>query len=359
MARIAMYAGHGGSDPGAVGNGFREKDLNLAVSNQASNILRQWGYTVINNRTTDVDRSITRDANLANENRVDALVEIHLNSNNGPPATGTEAFISIRDQGRARAIASAILQRINRLGYVNRGVKTMVNSAGQDSLGILRLSNVPAVLVELAFINNPQDMARFNVADMAMAVASGIRDVIPVSGSGGGTGGGSGGFPPFPGTLIRVGDRNESVRQVQRCLNSVSARQPSIGRLAEDGVFGPLTLASVTTFQRLFGLSPDGIVGPLTWAALTRECTTPGIMSPYPGALIRIGERSESVRQIQRCLNAVSARQPSIGRLAEDGVFGPLTLGAITTFQRLFGLSPDGIVGQLTWAALTRECGSA
>jgi len=57
MARIAVYAGHGGSDPGAIGNGFRESDLNLAVSNQASNILRGLGYTVINNRTTESVRS--------------------------------------------------------------------------------------------------------------------------------------------------------------------------------------------------------------------------------------------------------------------------------------------------------------
>jgi len=202
VARIAVFAGHGGSDPGAVGNGFRESDMNLAVSNQASNILRGWGYTVINNRTTDTDRSITRDANLANDSRVDATVEIHLNSNYGVPATGTEAFISIRDTGRARAIANAILQRIAALGYTNRGVKTRVNAAGQDALGIIRQTNMPTVLMELAFINNPQDMARFNVGEMAWAVASGIRDIIPIGGSGGGS---VGGLPPYPGTPLRVG----------------------------------------------------------------------------------------------------------------------------------------------------------
>ena len=79
-------------------------------------------------------------------------------------------------------------------------------------------------------------------------------------------------MPPFPGTSIRVGARGENVRQIQQCLNRVAARHPAIQRLTEDGVFGPLTLGSVTTFQRIFGLSPDGIVGPLTWAALTREC---------------------------------------------------------------------------------------
>lgn len=236
MARIAVFAGHGGSDPGALGNGFRESDLNLAVSNQVSNILRGWGYTVINNRTTDVNRSITQDANLANNNRVDALVEIHLNSNVGTPGTGAEAFVSIRDAGRARAVANAILRRIAALGFANRGVKTQVNATGQDAFGILRLTNMPAVLAELAFINNPQDMARFNVNEMARAVAEGIREIIPPSGGGSG-----GGMPSFPGVSVRIGSSGESVRQIQQCLNNAGARQPSIQRLAEDGIFGPLT----------------------------------------------------------------------------------------------------------------------
>jgi len=65
-------------------------------------------------------------------------------------------------------------------------------------------------------------------------------------------------MPPFPGTSIRIGDRGESVRQIQRCLNNVSNRHPSIQRLTDDGVFGPRTLDSATTFQLIFGLVADG-----------------------------------------------------------------------------------------------------
>ncbi|MCL2420982.1 MAG: N-acetylmuramoyl-L-alanine amidase [Defluviitaleaceae bacterium] len=272
MQKIAIYAGHGGSDPGAVANGRREADLNLAVSNAATAILRSWGYQVINNRTTDVDRSITRDANIANENNVNALVEIHQNSNPGTPGTGSEAFISIRDTGQARQLGNAILRRLAAMGYVNRGVKTQVNASGQDAFGILRLTNMPAVLLESAFINNPADMTRFDVNRIAMAVAEGVREVFPLNSSGGGGGGTSCGMPSYPGTLLRVGARGESVRQVQRCLNIVSLRQSSIQRLVEDGAFGPRTLDAVTTFQRIYGLAADGIIGPLTWARLSQEC---------------------------------------------------------------------------------------
>jgi peptidoglycan hydrolase-like protein with peptidoglycan-binding domain len=355
LARIAVYAGHGGSDSGAIGvNGVREKDLNLQLSNAVTTILRGWGYTVFNNRTADVDRSITRDANLANENRVDAVVEIHFNSNTGTPGTGSEAFISVRDSargGRARNLASAILSRLAALGFRNRGIFTSVNASGADTFGILRLTNMPAIILETAFINNPDDMARFNLTTASEAIAEGIRQVFPMSG------GGSGGLPPYPGTAIRIGERSENVRQIQRCLNRVAANNPSIARLNEDGVFGPMTQASVMAFQRLFNLNPDGVVGPLTWAALTRECNAPqGIMPPFPGASIRVGAQGESVRQIQRCMNRVAAREPAIGQLTEDGSFGQLTLCAVTTFQRIRGLNPDGVVGPLTWAALTREC---
>ena len=273
MATIAVYAGHGGADSGAVSGNLREKDFNLAISNAVSSILRGWGYTVINNRTTDVNRSITQDANLANDRRANAVVEIHMNSNEGTPGTGSEAFVSIRDtsqrNGQARSLSNAILTRLAALGFRNRGVFTSINASGQDTFGILRLTNMPAVLLEVAFINNPQDMSRLNVNTAAMAIAEGIRQMYPLSGGGGNTGGS---FPPFPGVTMRQGSQGESVRQIQRCINRISAREAALGRLTEDGNFGPRTRCVVMTFQCLQGLNPDGLVGPITWAALTREC---------------------------------------------------------------------------------------
>ena len=356
LPKIAVYAGHGGQDPGAVAQGRQEKNLNLAVSNAATAVLRGWGYTVINNRTTDVDRSITRDANLANENRVDALVEIHFNSNQGVPGTGTEVFYSVRDTGRGRALASAILRRIVALGFRDRGVKTQANAQGQDAFAIIRLANMPAVLVECAFINNPSDMSLLNTDTMGRAIAEGIREIFPVNSGGG--------MPAYPGTPIRVGDRSEHVRQIQACLNRAQERHQAIPRLTVDGVFGPRTQEAVITFQRIVGLNPDGVVGPLTWARLQQECQGGGGGSggggsggapPFPGTSLREGSRGDSVRMVQSCLNRVS--QPCGRQLSEDGVFGPRTRDAVTTFQRIFELTPDGVVGPITWARIFSECG--
>ena len=345
MPKIAVYAGHGGSDIGAVSGGLREKDLNLEVSNAVSSILRGWGYTVINNRTTDVERSINADARLANDNKVDAVVEIHMNSSEGVSAGGSEVFYSVKDTGKGRTLARAILNHIVALGFRDRGVKTAVNAAGQDVFGILRLTNGPSVLVECAFINSPTDMARFDARQMAMAIAQGVRDVFPVS---------TGGLPSYPGTALRVGASGEAVRQVQRCLNNVGTRYPSLTHLTEDGVFGSGTQSVVIAFQRLFGLGADGIVGPSTWARLMEECAK---ILTYPGTPLRVGARGEAVRQVQHCLNNLAGRYPSIPRLTEDGIFGNGTMAAIMAFQRIFGLDADGVVGPATWARLMGECG--
>lgn len=144
------------------------------------------------------------------------------------------------------------------------------------------------------------------------------------------------GIPPYPGQLIRVGERSENVRRIQRCLNRVNN-----AGLAEDGIFGPLTQAAVMNFQSSRGLNPDGIVGPLTWGALMPACYGgQQTMGAYPGFLIREGARGEYVRQIQTCLNRVNN-----AGLATDGIFGPLTRAAVVNYQSANGLAADGIVG--------------
>ena len=73
-----------------------------------------------------------------------------------------------------------------------------------------------------------------------------------------------------------------------------------------------------------------------------------GIPLSFPGVL-REGSRGDAVRTVQSQLNVIARSYPAIGRLAEDGVYGPLTAEAVRRFQRIFGPEPTGVVNFPTW----------
>ena len=74
--------------------------------------------------------------------------------------------------------------------------------------------------------------------------------------------------PPYPGSPLRVGSSGPNVVTLQQNLNRIAAVNSAIPKVGTDGIFGPLTEASVRAFQRYYGLTPDGIVGPATWNRL-------------------------------------------------------------------------------------------
>jgi hypothetical protein len=79
-----------------------------------------------------------------------------------------------------------------------------------------------------------------------------------------------------------------------------------------------------------------------------------GIPSSYPGSPLSQGSAGDKVRQMQRQLNVISGAYPLIPKLAEDGVFGPATEEAVRTFQKIFDLTEDGIVGFKTWYKISQ-----
>ena len=75
----------------------------------------------------------------------------------------------------------------------------------------------------------------------------------------------------------------------------------------------------------------------------------------YPGTPIRRGNSGPSVVVIQTALNRITQNYPAIPKIANvDGIFGPRTEATVRKFQEVFGLTPDGIVGQATWYAIVR-----
>lgn len=164
----------------------------------------------------------------------------------------------------------------------------------------------------------------------------------------------------YPG-LLRLGDTGTGVQEVQFFLRTLAAYNPSIPSVTVDGIFGRGTQNAVRAFQSFYNEVVDGIVGRNTWNTLvdqyrgTHEVPVPSepiVTREYPGTLIRQGSTGSDVSYIQGLLNSIGNVFAQIPTLAVDGVFGAGTGSAVIVFQRLFGLSQDGIVGKLTWDRL-------
>ena len=170
MATIVLDAGHGGSDFGATYLGRMEKDDNLRLTMAVGNILQNAGQNVIYTRTGDVYETPSQKAQEANAANADYFVSIHRNSSPyDNQYTGIESLVYNR-YGTAAKMAGNINRQLEDLGFVNQGVNERTN------LAVLRQTNMPAVLVEVGFINTDRDNmlfdSRFN--EIAQAIADGI-----------------------------------------------------------------------------------------------------------------------------------------------------------------------------------------
>ena len=170
MALVVLDAGHGGSNPGAVYNGRQEKDDALSLTLAIGSILESNGVDVYYTRTTDVYESPYRKAMEGNQSGADYFVSIHRNSSPYPNQySGVETLVYNRYSEAAR-LAYNINARLEETGFINLGVNESQN------LVILRQTQMPAVLVEVGFINTDADNALFDTRfdDIAQAIADGI-----------------------------------------------------------------------------------------------------------------------------------------------------------------------------------------
>ena len=174
MALIVLDAGHGGENPGAVYQGRQEKDDALKLVLAIGRILEERGQRVYYTRTTDVYESPARKAQEANEAGADYFVSVHRNSSPYPNQyTGVETLVFNR-YGAAARLAESINAQLEKIGYENQGINERPN------LAVLRRTGMPAVLVEVGFINNDADNrlldSRFK--ETAEAIAEGILNGI-------------------------------------------------------------------------------------------------------------------------------------------------------------------------------------
>ena len=168
------HAPNGNPDPGAVNQytGLKEAIVVKHVGDLVAKYLIAAGVDA----TVRQDDSLATVVNTANSMNADVFVSIHCNSAGNPSAEGTETFYFYSSE-QGKKLANCIQsQLIESMDTVDRGIKGA--RPGTNGLYVLTNTNATAVLVELAFISNQDDLILLeeNKDDFARAIARGITD---------------------------------------------------------------------------------------------------------------------------------------------------------------------------------------
>lgn len=289
MAKIFIDPGHGGNDPGGVGNGLKEKDVVLKIAKKLRDILKnEYGVNVKMSRTTDKFLSLRERTNMANAWGADYFVSIHTNAGGGK---GYEDFIynGVSSNSKSAKYRNALHGEVSkRCRMTNRGKK-------KANFHVLRESKMPACLTECGFIDNANDAKLMKTSkwinDMARGHAEGIAKALGLKNDKGkeddkNTGNKQQkpktttpkGKYPLPNGIVKQGAKGDKVRQIQTALTAVyfypdkGAKNNGI-----DGMYGPKTADAVRRFQSVYVGQVDGIYGPNTKKALEKELKRRGL----------------------------------------------------------------------------------
>lgn len=179
--KVFIGVGHGGTDGGAVANGFKEKDLNLAIAKSVNDVLVRHGVAVQMSRTTDASEKLNDKIKRCNAYSPDLALDIHNNAGGGD---GAEAFYHYGG-GIGKTLSINILEEIKKIGQNIRGAKTKKNALGKDYYAFIRNTSAPAIILECAFVDNKTDIAIIDTPaeqkDMGVAVAKGILKTLGIA----------------------------------------------------------------------------------------------------------------------------------------------------------------------------------
>lgn len=216
---IAIDAGHGGDDPGALGyNGTKEKEVTLAIARRLAHLVnREPGLKAVLVRDDDRFIRLRDRMEIARKHRADLFVSIHADAFTDPSVKGSSVFTLSRNGASSEAarwlaarennadlvggvslddkddllasvlldlsqsatlqaggeVAESVFDELKRIGRAH------VNRVQQAGFMVLKAPDIPSVLIETAFISNPDEERKLNDAQqqerMASAIKQGIR----------------------------------------------------------------------------------------------------------------------------------------------------------------------------------------
>lgn len=173
---IIIDPGHGGFDPGAVYGDRKEKDDNLRLALAVGQELENAGYNVVYTRKDDRYDSPYDKAQIANNAGGDLFLSFHRNFAERPDLyQGVQALVYDKNPLALR-VAKDVNEELEKIGFENLGIES------RKELVVLRRTNMPAVLLEVGFINSSVDNQIFDNEFSAMtnAIATGVEEAFPV-----------------------------------------------------------------------------------------------------------------------------------------------------------------------------------
>ncbi len=181
---ITIDAGHGGNDSGAIGpTGVTEKSVTLRVALALQKLLTSEGATVYMTRTTDTEVSpkgaaasdieeLQARCDVANRHNSDIFISIHMDSFTNGAAKGTTGYYYALGSKKSRDLADKVRAGvIDQIGTPSRGTQSC-------NFYVVKHTDMPATLVEVAFISNPTEEKLMNSEDGVQKAAQGIADGI-------------------------------------------------------------------------------------------------------------------------------------------------------------------------------------
>jgi N-acetylmuramoyl-L-alanine amidase len=171
ITKVVIDAGHGGSDPGAVGSkGTHEADLTLDISKRVVQMLNNRSdFIGLATRETDKFVSLGDRVDFANSQNADLFMSIHYNSSTSKEAHGTETYIYYNSDPLFGQIIHKHL--IAATGLRDRGLK-------ESDFYVIKNTRMPAALVEISFVSNPTEENLANTAAFKDKVSRALANAL-------------------------------------------------------------------------------------------------------------------------------------------------------------------------------------
>ena len=176
-AEIILDSGHGGFDNGAAYRDRKEKDEALKLALAVGKKLEADGYPVLYTRTEDVYQSPYQKAEIANQTDGDYFISFHRNySMEDNLYQGVQALVYDKGNSAAVKLGESMNRELEQTGFKNLGIEAI------PDLIVLRETDMPAVLMEIGFMNHDEDNQIFDekFQEVVQAIVNGIEAAIPV-----------------------------------------------------------------------------------------------------------------------------------------------------------------------------------